>query len=773
MDEKRLGNVPVIGGLVTRFSLGFRELVLIGILIVTGLMFVIFAGMYGTTKKSEERAQVQALKGDQMDKTCFSKLCLESTAYTLSSMNISAKPCDDFYNYACGNYKMFHPLDADYPSHTFLSDMLEKNEDKLKTLLEKSVKRNTDWASERKLKHLFQSCMDDFSLERLKGRPFITQVLSQLGGWSVLGTWFASNWNLNEMLKKVQTDFWVDAMYAPRVAVDYTNPTQTSIEIYPAGTSRHMYWYYYVSSYATQIQNDYKKFIGRVANLMVRDSNIVLDATTQRDRVAEFVNDAFTMETNIARLAINSPWKSYSYAFSNRMTLNELTQAAGGQIDYLQQSAYLFSSAGITGHKETLVYSLDYLKGLDNMIKNLPSGNQARMVHNYLIWRVMEAYVTDLSVDYVHANREVLFDTTGTTEFPARWTYCFSYVKQVMPEALGQLYIADHFVDKNKAKVTEITETTKQALADLLKKTPWMDAATRAKAEAKINSASYKIGYSDLLKSTDKIDVMYQPININVSDFFGNILSMNNFHKLAWNKELVNGEDRDQWYFSTFDTNMAVLWYWNEVIVPAGLLQFPIYDYHLPHYFTFGSFGTILGHFVVHLVDEYGKNWDSTGTYLGSQFSWWSNATLTSYGDVKSCMIDAYNTTQGPFIQPDGKQVYFPIHSARTATDNIAQVTGVRLAYNAYQKWEATHGVEKLAPSGQGFTNEQLFFISYAQTYCFNRDSSLAYRQARYTSRIREDYKVNLAVSQLDEFNKAFKCSATSRLNPSNKCGLY
>ncbi len=104
--------------------------------------------------------------------------------------------------------------------------------------------------------------------------------------------------------------------------------------------------------------------------------------------------------------------------------------------------------------------------------------------------------------------------------------------------------------------------------------------------------------------------MLFSKLRINASDWFGNILSTNVYHKAAWNKALREGEDRSRWYFKTFDTGMAVLLYWNQVVIPAGILQAPFYEYDMPHYYTFGSIGSILGHFLLHLIDEWGEDRD-------------------------------------------------------------------------------------------------------------------------------------------------------------------
>ncbi len=59
----------------------------------------------------------------------------------------------------------------------------------------------------------------------------------------------------------------------------------------------------------------------------------------------------------------------------------------------------------------------------------------------------------DLSVEYNHAKREMYEDITGYKKFSGKWNYCFWYSNSVMKDAMGALFIADHFADNSRAKV--------------------------------------------------------------------------------------------------------------------------------------------------------------------------------------------------------------------------------------------------------------------------------------------------------------------------------
>ncbi|XP_046558654.1 LOW QUALITY PROTEIN: endothelin-converting enzyme homolog [Haliotis rubra] len=791
---KEYNDASIFTQVMRRFALGLRELVLLVVVAGVVLMCVVFVIMFAVTKSDEVAARVEAQKGRQFDNTCFTKSCLDATSYALDNMNFTVNPCDNFYEYACGNYRRKRPLNAVDKDHSPLRDLFYRNRQKLRTLLEAPVKRNTDWASERKLKHLFQSCMDDFTLEQLKGRR-LEQVLKPIGGWYVLGTWEASTWNLNGLLKKVQSDFWVDALWAPRVGQDWNEPKERSIEIYPAGTGMYMRWYYYTDPSAVKIQNDYKKFMRRVANLIIRDSNITLSVQTQQDRVDQFVTDAFSVETHIARIASGTQWTSNPYHDTNKISLDDLTTRTRNVIDWKQQMTYLFNDAGVTGSTKVAVYNFNYLSHIADVINNISQADRARTLHNYLVWRVLETYAQDLSMEYVHANREVYVDITGYKEFLGKWRYCFYYSNGRLPDAMSALFVADHFADQNKAKVIDITDTTKQALADLLRTTPWLDDKTRAYAESKVKATTFKLGYPDYIANQDAVDTIYDQLQINGSDWFGNILRINQFHKVRWNKEELREERTgNSGIFGRLtptwrcggtltklmkEVGLCFLYFNNNLtlsgrhIKPSSSVK-PVTHSHNSHlYILIIYLVTICICRPVYVWSE-GRAWDKDGEYMGTNKEWWTNATMTSYGDVKQCMIDVLtNKTQGPVVRPDGKKVDMPLNAAGVAAEAIAITSGAHLAYKAYKLWLQQKGMEKTAPTGMNLSNEKLFFVSFAQMYCYNTDNELMYRRLRFGYYLLGDTKVNTALRQLKEFSQTFGCSPTSPMNQPDKCTLY
>lgn len=96
-------------------------------------------------------------------------------------------------------------------------------------------------------------------------------------------------------------------------------------------------------------------------------------------------------------------------------------------------------------------------------------------------------------------------------------------------------------------------------------------------------------------------------LNVDQYDYFGNLLSVNNYIQKSWNKKLKNHVNKEEeWVYRTYDTFMSYYNPWNELLVPAGLLQFPFYDYTLPHFMNFGSMGSHIAHHLVYGIDHSG-----------------------------------------------------------------------------------------------------------------------------------------------------------------------
>ncbi|ESO95503.1 hypothetical protein LOTGIDRAFT_160662 [Lottia gigantea] len=797
--NSKFGNLSVPSFNFSSMNWTRREYILGGVLTATLLIMFILAGFLG------------AAHNKTVPKTCNNARCLEMAAYVAYTMNSSVDPCTDFYQYACGTYSSFKYLEPDHTSRTVMDDVYHRNEDKLRNLLEAPTKRSTEWAAELKLKDLFNSCLDDYLKERRRGRPFIEKILPKMGGWYVLNSWDSNQFDLNSNLKTVQTDLWVAAFWTNSVGFDWKDWDKNVVQLYPAGSGKYMSWSYYTRTDNQKVKDDYKKFMRRLANLIARDSK--LNIPDIDSRIEDFVSDAFTMETKLAELYKRSAVNRDRFETSSRITLNDLKINSGnvqffsllvirvdeigmeevphrldwsheskgttytavlehcpnGVIDWVAQMQYEFPNA-LTKDSSVILYKKDFIFGLGSLVNNLDSGTKNRMLHNYFIWRLLESYATHLSWEYVHANREYYVDIRGQTEFLGTWKYCYQYIDKKMPEALSSLFVRDHFADKNRDKAKEITDYVTKALISEIDDNKFLDSATKKIAKSKLAKTVYKIGYPDFMLSADKLDKIYSSLAINRTDYFQNIMNVNQFEKVHYDNELAGDVDRTKWVYNVYDTSMAVLFYWNEIIVPAGFLQSPLYDYKNPHYANFGSMGSLIGHFMTNMIDERGRYWSEKGKWTPQ--TWWTNGTKTNYASVKQCVLNYYtNKTQGPYIAPDGTSEMIPIKAKWYARRAISYTTGIKLALKAYRKWESDNGVEPLSPV-LGLTNDQMFFVAQAQSYCYNRKNAAAYSNA-VRGRVEEDVRTNLAMSQISEFTRAFKCKPGSQMNAPSKCAYY
>ncbi|KAK3103083.1 hypothetical protein FSP39_016327 [Pinctada imbricata] len=746
---------------VTEVALALVALVAV----VTCVALAALVATKGTKDDSNAMGSTSAQTGGNA--LCLTETCLKSAAFVVAARNESVQPCDNFYKYACGRFSKVSPLDPETSSRTIISNMYYENEVKLKNIIESPIVRSQDYSAERKIKHFFQSCTDTYRKERAKGSPIINKIFPNIGGWYVLGNWQGENWDFQQAFRKVSIDYWTAAFYTFRVATDWNDYTRRVIELDFAGMS--MFWYYYLSPSTDKYRDDLKKYMRNTAEYLIRDSNITMDNTTMTERIETFISDAFTIETNLANITGRTMPTPDPHAHEKRVAISDLTTRLGTEIDFSAHILYMFDNANVGPSTKVVLREADWLQQMNDMIADLGT-NKTRMLNNYLVWRMMDRYDQDLSWEYVHANREFYVDRYGTPAFLGTWLYCFRRADAYLHDALGSLFVRDHFADENKNTVHEILDVVKESIADSVMTNTFFDSQTKEAAKHKMKMSLDKLGYPDFMLNNDAMDTLYSTLTIDASDYFQNVLHINAYIKQSWNKLLKNHVQKVQeWVYKVYATYLEYYNPWNELIVPAGILQFPIYDHALPKFVNFGSMGSLLAHYLIHGIDHFGGFYDANG----NREDWWTNHTTQEWMKTKKCVETYYsNKTMGPYTIP-GQAIpqTVPVNGQYYASEAMAETSGVQIAFKAYQKWSRQNGGEKMAP-GLGLSNEQMFFISYAQLNCFNRNDNVAYNNA-IRGIVSEDLKVNSVLAQITEFSQAFNCPAKSPMNAEKKCNMY
>ena len=197
--------------------------------VITCVALAAVVASKGTNSDSNATGSTSAQKGQV--ELCLTEMCLRSAAHVVGARNDSIKPCDNFYQYACGRYPRMSPLDPETSSKTVFSNLYWENEEKLKKIIEAPIVRSQEFSTERKLKHYFQSCTDLYLKERARGSPIISKIFPNIGGWYVLGNWDNTSWDFKAAFNKVSIDYWTAAFFTFRVATDWLDYTKRVIEV--------------------------------------------------------------------------------------------------------------------------------------------------------------------------------------------------------------------------------------------------------------------------------------------------------------------------------------------------------------------------------------------------------------------------------------------------------------------------------------------------------------------------------------------------------------
>jgi endothelin-converting enzyme/putative endopeptidase len=370
----------------------------------------------------------------------------------------------------------------------------------------------------------------------------------------------------------------------------------------------------------------------------------------------------------------------------------------------------------------------------------------------YLTWRVLLDTAVSLPKPFVDENFDFFGKTlTGVKEIQPRWKRCVEETDGALGEALGQKYIEVAFSGPAKARALALVNEIERAMEQDIKTASWMTDATKKQALAKLAAVTNKIGYPDKWRD-------YSSVEIRHDDFTGNELRAGEFARRRNLAKIGRPVDKSEWTMTPPTVNAYYNPPENNINFPAGILQPPFYNPKADDGVNYGAIGVVVGHELTHGFDDQGRRYDGAGNLR----DWWTPEDAANFTRRADCIVNEY----GGFSPVDGVN----LNGRLTLGENAADNGGLHLAYAALMNDLATHTLPK---SDDGFTQQQLFFIGYAQIWCQNVTDTESRRRAIIDSHSPGQFRVNGVLQNSPEFQSAFSCKAGDPMVSANACRVW
>jgi len=317
-----------------------------------------------------------------------------------------------------------------------------------------------------------------------------------------------------------------------------------------------------------------------------------------------------------------------------------------------------------------------------------------------------------------------------------------------------------------------LIEDIRLSFKELVSESEWMDVETQVLAQEKADAVYKEVAYPDWLPSNDELDKYFEGVTPPYADRnVINVASMTAW-RIQWGLNKLNEPTtRDSWVMQPATVNAWYLPEKNSITFPAGILQTPFFDKGHPKYLNYGSIGVVMGHELTHGFDDEGRQYDK----IGNVSPWWSEETVAAFDVRAQCFVDMYENYTVPELIPIlGDDAH--LNGVNTLGENIADNGGVRESFRAYQNYiiDKNEGKpEPKLPGLQEYTSEQLFFISFSQTWCEKMTIEKLLDQVLSNPHSPGKYRIIGPCSNSEEFVKAYNCPEGSNMNRKDKCILW
>jgi neprilysin len=587
----------------------------------------------------------------------------------LSAMDTSVRPQDDFYNFVNGKWAKTAQIPADKSTWGTFQILRDKTDEQCLAILDELLQKDFPKGSEgQKIKDLYASYLDwnRRNAEGLKplGQCFVKidaiQSLADLQRYLIEVTPQGENPICNWSVSADKKDSQMNAVYLGAFSI---------------GLSRS---YYQKDSEAnTKTIAKYQEYVTKVLSMIGEENP------------AQKAQELVDMERRIAKLIYTNEERRDPNITYNPVSIKELSSLVKG----VNLPLYL-SAVGVQTDR-VIVPEIRLYKAYDTFLsqENIP------LLKTYLKYQQVSSnlHTLDSALD------ELSFDfytryLRGQQQQRPMNKRALGIINGLLGEAFGKLYVERYFPAKAKEEMLVLIDYLRRSFAQHIQQVQWMSPQTKEKALAKLNKFGVKVGYPD--KWTDYSRLEIAPAS--TASYFDNVCSIRAWRYKENLADVGQKVDKSRWRMTPQTINAYYSPMNNEIVFPAAILQAPFFSFDADPAVNFGGIGAVIGHEITHGFDDSGAEYDGDGNLK----NWWTPQDKENFKKVTKALaaqFDKYEVAKGVFV-----------NGIFTNGENIADLGGVNIAYDALQLYLKEHGkVQKIS----GYTQEQRFFISWATVW--------------------------------------------------------
>lgn len=626
------------------------------------------------------------------------------------NMDSTLNPGDDFFLYACGSWLKKNPIPGTEKGWGIWSMVQDETYNRMRGICESAAKaKAANGTLEQKIGDFYASGMDTVAIDK-QGVKSIQPELDRIDAIS-------NKQDLLNVIALHQT-YGVAPLFGMYIFQDEKKSDQQALHIYQGGIGLPDRDYYFNTDARTV--NIRKEYVAHLTKMM---SLLGADSVSASKQAAAIMN----IETGLAKASrkledLRDPYLNY-----NKMTPVDMKSLTPG----VEWNGFL-TAMHIPVVDSLIVGQPEFFREMEKSLNKYPIDQWK----SYLKWHFTSSFASYMSSDFEkeHFN---FFGTvlSGVKAQRPRWKRVLDTEEGAIGDLLGQLYVKQYVAPSVRERYQKLTNNIIEAYRERIGQLSWMNDSTKQKALLKLNSITTKVGYPDKWKD-------YSKYSVTRDSYVLNVMNANVWQHDYMISKLGKPVDRTEWDMTPQTYNAYYNPSNNEIVLPAAIFIIPgLADSDADDAIIYGYAGaSTIGHEITHGFDDQGRQFDEKGNLT----NWWTPSDEKEFANRAEKIIRQFND----FVVLDSMH----INGTATQGENIADLGGVVLGYEAFKKTEQYKSGKKI----NGLTPDQRYFLGYALSWLGHfRDETVAMR-VMTDVHSPNNLRINGPLANIPEFHKAF-----------------